>query len=41
MVREVRKMTYKNDIIELLYKIRNKQLQREATNGEIESSSIL
>lgn len=34
-------MTYKNEIIELLYKIRNKQLQREETNGEIESSSIL
>ncbi len=34
-------MIYKNEIIELLYKIRNKQLQREETNGEIESSSIL
>lgn len=34
-------MTYKNEIIELLYKIRNKQLQREAENGETESDSIL
>lgn len=34
-------MTYKNEIIELLYKIRNKQLQREEDNGEIESDSLL
>lgn len=34
-------MTYKNEIIDLLYKIRNNQLRREAINGEIESDSLL